>query len=189
MICMDFLTLLFIAFALGIDAFAVSLSTGAYLVKADARQTFRMSFHFGLFQALMPMLGWAGGTAFANMIEQVDHWLAFALLGVVGGRMVWNSFHGEGNEILRDLTRGWSLVSLSVATSIDALAVGLSLAMVNVHIAVPALVIGIVAGAMSLIGIRLGERVSGRIGTHMEFIGGVILILIGARIVFEHLSV
>jgi putative Mn2+ efflux pump MntP len=186
---MDLLTLLFIAFALGIDAFAVSLSTGAYLVKADRRQTFRMSFHFGLFQALMPVVGWAAGTGFASMIESVDHWIAFTLLGIVGGRMVWNSFHGEANEVLRDLTRGWSLISLSIATSIDALAVGLSLSLIDVHIAVPAIVIGLVAGLMSLIGIRLGERVSGRFGTHMEFVGGVILIIIGARIVFEHLAV
>jgi putative Mn2+ efflux pump MntP len=184
---MDFLTLLFIAFALGIDAFAVSLSTGAYLVRADARQTFRMSFHFGLFQALMPVLGWAAGTGFAGLIEQVDHWIAFGLLGVVGGRMIWNSFDGEAAEVLRDLTKGWLLISLSIATSIDAFAVGLSLSMIQVHIAIPALVIGLVAGIMSLVGIRIGERISGKFGTHMEFVGGVILILIGARIVFEHL--
>ena len=185
---MDHLTLLFIAFALGIDAFVVSLSTGAYLVRADARQTFRMSFHFGLFQALMPVLGWLAGSGFADIIRDVDHWVAFMLLGIVGGRMIWNSFHGASDDIMRDLTRGWSLISLSIATSIDALAVGLSLSLIDVHIAIPAIVIGVVAGVMSLVGIRLGERVSGRFGTHMEFIGGVILVLIGARIVFEHLS-
>jgi len=184
---MDFLTLLFIAFALGIDAFAVSLSTGAYLLRANARQTFRMSFHFGLFQALMPVLGWAAGTGFAGMIEQVDHWIAFGLLGVVGGHMIWNSFDDEASQVLRDLTKGWSLISLSIATSIDALAVGLTLSMIQVDIAIPALVIGVVAALMSFIGLRIGERISGRFGTHMEFIGGVILILIGARILFEHL--
>lgn len=184
---MDFLTLIFIAFALGIDAFAVSLSTGAYLVRANARQTFRMSFHFGLFQALMPVIGWAAGTGFADMIEQVDHWIAFGLLGIVGGHMIWNSFENDTGQALRDLTKGWSLISLSIATSIDALAVGLTLSMIQVHIVIPALIIGIVAALMSFIGIRLGERISGRFGTHMEFIGGVILILIGARILIEYL--
>lgn len=185
---MDPLTLLFIAFALGIDAFAVSLSTGAYLVRADRRQTFRMSFHFGLFQALMPVIGWAAGTGFVDMIRDVDHWVAFGLLAVIGGRMILNSLRPGATRIVKDVTRGWSLVSLSIATSIDALAVGLSLSLINVHIVFPAVVIGIVAGLMSLIGIRLGERVSRIAGTHMEFIGGVILILIGVRIVVEHLA-
>ncbi|MCB2206461.1 manganese efflux pump MntP family protein [bacterium] len=186
---MDTLTLLFIAFALGIDAFAVSVSAGAYLLRPDARQTFRLSFHFGLFQALMPILGWLAGSGFADAIAAYDHWIAFTLLAVVGGHMLWNSFGvGEDKEILRDVTRGWSLVSLSVATSIDALAVGLSLSLVSVEIIFPSIVIGIVAGIMSLIGIRLGERVAARFGTHMEFIGGIILILIGVRILVEHLT-
>ena len=185
---MDFLTLLFIAIALGIDAFAVSLSAGAYLVKADARQTFRLSFHFGLFQALMPILGWLAGTGFVSLIESVDHWIAFTLLAVIGGRMMYNSFKGEDQSFQRDVTKGWSLVSLSLATSIDALAVGLSLSMISVDIVFPAVVIGIVAAAMSLIGIRLGERISHIVGTHMEFIGGLVLILIGVKIVIEHLS-
>lgn len=185
---MDPLTLLFIAFALGIDAFAVSLSTGAYLVRADRRQTFRMSFHFGLFQALMPILGWAAGTAFVELIRQVDHWIAFALLAVIGGRMIINSLKPDAVRIVKDVTRGWSLISLSIATSIDALAVGLSLSLIEVGIFFPALVIGLVAGIMSLIGIRLGERISHLAGTHMEFIGGVILILIGIRIVVEHIG-
>ncbi len=185
---MDFLTLLFIAFALAIDAFAVSLSTGAYLVKADGRQTFRMAFHFGLFQFLMPIIGWAAGTSFAMLIETADHWIAFGLLAVIGGRMIWNAFRSEGESIRNDVTKGWSLISLSVATSIDALAVGLSLSMISVQIVFPALIIGIVAGGMSVLGIRLGERVSHSFGTHMEYVGGIILILIGVRIVLEHLA-
>ncbi|MBE0646131.1 MAG: manganese efflux pump [Bacteroidetes bacterium] len=185
---MDFLTLLFIAFALAIDAFAVSLSTGAYLVKADGRQTFRMAFHFGLFQFLMPIIGWAGGTSFSSLIEAADHWIAFGLLSVIGGHMVWNAFRNEEEIQKKDMTRGWALISLSIATSIDALAVGLTLSMIDVQILLPALLIGVVAGLMSFVGIRLGERVSRSIGNHMEYIGGIILILIGVRIVLEHLS-
>ena len=183
---MDFLTLLFIAFALAIDAFAVSLSTGAYLVRANARQTFRMAFHFGLFQFLMPVIGWAAGSTFASLIEAADHWIAFGLLAIIGGRMIWNAFRGDDGGIRRDVTKGWSLISLSIATSIDALAVGLSLSFINVHIVFPALLIGVVAGGMSVIGIRLGEKVSGAVGKHMEYTGGIILILIGVRIVLEH---
>ncbi|MFZ1731127.1 MAG: manganese efflux pump MntP family protein [Bacteroidota bacterium] len=186
---MDFLTLLFIAFALAIDAFAVSLSTGAYLVKANPRQTFRMAFHFGLFQFLMPILGWIAGSTFASLIESADHWIAFGLLGIIGGHMIWNAFRSEDETVRTDMTRGWALMSLSVATSIDALAVGLSLSCINVQIIFPAILIGIIAGVMSLIGIRLGERVSHSFGTHMEYIGGIILILIGMRILLEHLGV
>lgn len=186
---MDLLTLVFIAFALAIDAFAVSLTTGAYLKRADARQTFRMSFHFGLFQFLMPLIGWAAGSGFASLLESVDHWIAFGLLAIIGGRMIWNAFRSEEELFRRDMTRGWSLVTLSIATSIDALAVGLSLSFIDVPIVFPALLIGIVAGGMSVLGIRLGERVSHSIGTHMEYIGGIVLILIGARILFEHLRI
>lgn len=184
---MDFLTLLFIAIALGIDAFAVSLSAGAYLVKADSRQTFRLSFHFGLFQALMPIFGWLAGTTFVSLIEDVDHWIAFGLLVIIGGRMLYNASQKEDHRIRRDVTKGWSLISLSLATSIDALAVGLSLSLISVDIVFPSIVIGIVAAVMSLIGIRLGERISHIIGTHMEFIGGIVLILIGVKIVIEHI--
>ena len=186
---MDLLTLLFIAFALAIDAFAVSLTTGAYLKRADARQTFRMAFHFGLFQFLMPLIGWAAGSGFAALLESVDHWIAFGLLGIIGGRMIWNAFRSEEEVFRRDMTRGWSLIGLSVATSIDALAVGLSLSFIDVDIIVPAVLIGVVAGGMSVVGIRLGERVSHAVGAHMEYVGGIVLILIGTRILFEHLRI
>jgi putative Mn2+ efflux pump MntP len=186
---MDFLTLVFIAFALAFDAFAVSLSTGAYLLKADARQTFRMAFHFGLFQFLMPIIGWLAGSTFASLIETVDHWIAFCLLAIIGGHMIWNAFRTEGEAVRKDMTKGWALMSLSIATSIDALAVGLSLSCISVQIIGPAVLIGVVAGLMSLLGIRLGERVSHSVGTHMEYIGGIILILIGTKILFEHLGI
>lgn len=186
---MDFLTLLFIAFALAIDAFAVSLSAGAYLIRADVRQTFRLAFHFGLFQFLMPIIGWLAGSTFASLIESVDHWIAFGLLAIIGGHMIWNAFGSEENVARKDMTKGWSLISLSVATSIDALAVGLSLSCINVQIIGPAVLIGMVAGLMSLIGIRLGERVSNSLGKHMEYIGGIILVLIGTRVLLEHLHI
>lgn len=182
---MDLATLVLVAVALGIDAFAVSLSAGAYLVKADARQTFRLAFHFGLFQFFMPILGWLAGASFVEYMRQWDHWIAFGLLALIGGRMIKESFAGEG-RIRKDVSRGWSLVALSVATSIDALAVGLSLSFIEVRIIFPAVVIGVVAGLMSLTGVRLGERVSGMFGARMELVGGVVLILIGVRVVLQH---
>jgi putative Mn2+ efflux pump MntP len=182
---MDLPTLVLIAIALGIDAFAVSLSAGAYLVRADARQTFRLSFHFGLFQFLMPILGWLAGAELADVIKEVDHWVAFGLLAVIGGKMIKESLNVT-KTLKKDVTRGWSLVALSVATSIDALAIGFSLSLIGTEIVVPAVLIGIVASLMSLAGVRLGERVSGIFGRRVEFVGGAVLVLIGARILFEH---
>lgn len=186
---MDFVTVLLIAFALAIDAFAVALSTGAYLVKASARQTFRLSFHFGLFQFLMPILGWLAGSTLVQWIAAFDHWIAFVLLAAIGGKMIHAGAGGDGDAGVRsDVTRGGSLVSLSVATSIDALAVGLSLSFLGTDIVYPSVVIGIVAAVMTILGMRLGERLSARFGRRMEFAGGVVLVLIGARIVLEHLG-
>ena len=182
---MDLPTLVLIAIALGIDAFAVSLSAGAYLVRANPRQTFRLSFHFGLFQFLMPILGWLAGAGLADVIRQVDHWVAFGLLALIGGKMIKESFQTI-ERLKKDVSRGWSLVALSVATSIDALAVGFSLSLLGNEIVFPAVLIGIVASLMSLAGLRLGERVSGTFGRRVEFFGGAVLIMIGIRIVLEH---
>jgi len=182
---MDLPTLVAIAVALGIDAFAVSLSAGAYLVPADARQTFRLSFHFGLFQFLMPILGWLAAAELADIIKDYDHWVAFGLLALIGGKMIAESFQ-ESRALKKDVSRGWSLVALSVATSIDALAVGFSLSLIGARIIFPAILIGIVASLMSLLGVRLGERVSGMCERRVEFVGGAVLILIGLRIVLEH---
>jgi len=182
---MDLLTLVLIAIALGVDAFAVSLSAGAYLVRASSRQTFRLSFHFGLFQFLMPILGWLAGAELAEVIRDVDHWVAFCLLALVGGKMIKESLH-ESRSLMKDVSRGWSLVALSIATSIDALAVGFSLSLIGARIVVPAIFIGVVASMMSFVGVRLGERISGLFGRRVEFVGGVVLVLIGVRIVIEH---
>lgn len=185
---MDPATILLLAVVLGIDAFAVAMGVGAALGRVSPRQMFRLSFHFGLFQFMMPVLGWLAGAQLVAVIGRVDHWIAFGLLAVIGGRMLRESFRAEGEEIASDVTRGLALVSLSIATSIDALAVGLSLAFLKVGVLLPSVVIGIVAAAMTATGMRLGQRGSARIGRHMERIGGVVLILIGIRIVIEHLG-
>ncbi len=184
---MDLLSTLLIALALAMDAFAVAVGCSAYLRRVDIRQTFRLSFHFGLFQFLMPVIGWLAGSRFATLISGVDHWIALALLAGIGGKMLLAVRRGGETDLRReDVTRGWKLVGLSIATSIDALAVGLSLAMIGEEIIVPSVVIGLVAGAMTLAGMQIGSRAPASLARIMEGAGGVILILIGLRIVAEH---
>jgi len=186
---MDFLILFGIALGLAMDAFSVAIGVSVGLGGASARQTFRLAWHFGLFQALMPIVGWAAGTSIRPWIESWDHWLAFALLTAVGGRMIFEALNGGGNESIRsDPTRGWSLVVLSIATSIDALAVGLSFAALGVEVWIPAAVIGLTAGAMTLVGTLGGRALGARFGTRMAVIGGIVLIVIGVRIVLEHVA-
>jgi len=179
--------IILIAIGLAIDAFAVSIAAGTSGKLQGKRGIFRLSFHFGLFQALMPLLGWFAGIHIAHLIRAVDHWIAFGLLLFVGARMIRASFQKDTETFLADPSRGMSLVMLSVATSIDALAVGLSLAMIQINIWYPCALIGIITAMLSVIGIFTGKYLGKKIGPRMEFIGGVILILIGARILISHL--
>ena len=174
-----------IALALSIDAFAVSMAAAAAGRVHDIRTVFRLSFHFGLFQFLMPIIGWAAGATLEPLIASFDHWIAFLLLMVVGVRMLIPT---DGSKALHldDPSRGLMLITLATATSIDALAVGLSLAMLRVNVWLPSIIIGIVAAAMSLVGIYLGSRLQLRLGRKAEILGGIILIFIALRTVAEH---
>ncbi len=179
--------LLALALALAMDAFAVAIVTGLTLDPLRRRQIFRLAFHFGLFQALMPAIGWLAGKAIHGYIAAFDHWIAFTLLAFVGGKMVWGALRGREEERTAvDPTTGWQLVVLSVATSIDALAVGLSLAMIRSPIVVPAVVIGLVAALLTTLGMILGRRVGVLWGRRVEVLGGVILLGIGLKILLEH---
>ncbi len=184
---MGFFGILLIALGLAMDAFAVCLATGASGKAKGARPTFRLAFHFGLFQFAMPILGWYAGTRIAHLIESSDHWIAFGLLAFVGIRMLRSGL-GAGEQLPQDPTRGWTLIALSVATSIDALAVGLSLALLQVEIWWPSAVIGVVAAVLSFAGVRLGARLGEIFGRRMELAGGLLLILIGAKILVDHLA-
>ncbi len=186
---MGWLTLIALALALAMDAFAVAIVTGLTLKPLTGRQVFRLSFHFGLFQALMPVLGWSVGAAMYRYISRFDHWIAFGLLTFIGIRMTVEASRKAGaRRPASDPTTGWDLVMLSVATSIDALAVGLSLAMVQAGIVVPAVVIGLVAAAITAAGMVLGRRVGTLWGRRVEVIGGLILIAIGLNILISHLN-
>ena len=164
------------------DACAVSLAIGATDYSRGMRPRFRLSFHFGLFQFLMPVLGWYLGSHIADWIQSFDHWVAFALLGFVGGKMVYAGLGHSEESYTTDPTRKWSLVMLSVATSIDALAVGFSLAMFRVNIWYAGLIIGIITAGLSLLGIYLGNRAGMYWGKRMEIVGGILLCLIGLNI-------
>lgn len=186
---MEFTAILIIALALAVDAFAVALAAGLSLPWVGARHTFRLGWHFGLFQAGMNILGWAAGLTVRSYIERFDHWLAFALLAFVGGRMVMEAFQlQETDKAGQDPTRGRTLVLLSVATSIDSLAVGLSFAVLKISVWLPALVIGVVASLLTCVGLHLGKAVgaASRLGSKVEAAGGLVLIAIGLRLLHEH---
>jgi len=185
---MPFLDVLLIAVGLAMDACVVSAGAGASGRSSGRRASFRLGFHFGLFQFLMPVIGWFGGSVIAGAMAAVDHWIAFAVLAFVGVHMMRGGVSSGNKDERGDPSRGWSLVLLSIATSIDALAVGFSLAMIGVEIWCPAVVIGLVTAAMSVAGLHLGARLGERFGSRMEVVGGVILILVGLHIVVEHLA-
>ncbi len=184
---MNILEILLIALSMAMDAFSVCIGAGTQARTNGPRPTFRLAFHFGLFQFLLPVIGWLAGTTVERYIASFDHWIAFALLAFVGIRMIRSGLN-PGEELHRnDPSRGWTMVLLSIAVSIDALAVGLSLGLVGVFVWYPAIVIGVVTGLMSWLGLRIGNRLGVKSGKRMEIVGGIVLILIGARIVLVHL--
>jgi putative Mn2+ efflux pump MntP len=171
------------------DAFAVSLGVGTNgnQMEPSWRRVLRIAAHFGLFQGLMTFLGWLAGSTIANLIRSYDHWIALGLLAWVGIRMIKSGLEPDPDCRCEDITRGRTLVVLCVATSIDALAVGLSLAMLEVNILSASMIIGVVTLAISLIGGFAGHLLGSKFGQRMEMLGGIILIGIGLRIVYTHL--
>ncbi|MBI5576835.1 MAG: manganese efflux pump [Deltaproteobacteria bacterium] len=182
----DTLTLLGIAAGLAMDALAVAIATGIVLGKVSGRQTFRLAWHFGLFQFMMPVIGWQAGLSVVRYFSGYGHWMAFGLLAFIGGKMIYDAFRENGEEDTpSDPTRGVSLVVLSVATSVDALAAGLSLGVLRLEIWYPAVVIGVVACVFTAAGMHLGAPLGRKFGRKMEVAGGLVLIGIGIRILFR----
>jgi len=177
---------LLLSFSLALDAFAVSLSTGALIKTRTWRDYFRIPFHFGLFQFLMPIIGWYLGSTIEPLIAEIDHWIAFLMLAIIGGKMIKAAFSKEKEVQSSDPSRGISLIILSIATSIDALAVGFSLALLRYNIWYPSILIGIITAILSLIGLFAGNRLGNKFGNIVEVFGGVILISIGIKIVLTH---
>lgn len=183
---MDLLTLIGIAVALAMDAFAVALSAGVLLNPISRRQLFRLGFHFGLFQGVMPVIGWLAGVGLKKFVAVYAPWIAFILLVFVGGKMVYEALTDQqGDTDRRDPTRGVTMVLLSIATSIDALAVGFSLSLLGVAIWLPAVVIGVITASLTVAGMLLGSNIGTRWGGRVEVFGGTILVLIGFKILLQ----
>lgn len=184
----EFITLASIAVALAMDAFAVSIVSGSVFGHLHIRHGLRMALCFGAFQAFMPLLGWAAGKGLETHIQPFDHWLAFLLLTVIGGKMALESLHiGKTEKAPSDPSNLIVLLALSLATSIDALAVGLTLSLVTEHIFSAVLLIGVITFLISLLGWQIGKRIGHFFETQIELLGGLILIAIGLKILLEHL--
>jgi putative Mn2+ efflux pump MntP len=184
----DLLSILLIAIGLSADCFAVSLSSSIAHRNHSWIQILRVALAFGFFQGAMPVLGWFAGQTVVDFIAAFDHWLAFGLLTAISGKMLWEAFHKSPDEKEQaDNTRGLILLTLAVATSIDALAVGLSFAFLQVNIACAAPVIGAVSFAVTILGFLLGKKAGKLAGKQSEVIGALILFAIGLRILLTHL--
>ena len=165
-------------------AVALALSAAGHL--GHIRAKFRIAFHFGLFQFLMPVAGWALGVRIEPFIASYDRWIAAGLLAFVAVRMIRSAYGPPDRRGSNDPSRGWTLVTLSTATSIDALAVGLGLATLRISVWYPSVVIGLITLALSTLAILLGERLGSHFGKRGQIVGGVVLLLIAIRIMFEH---
>lgn len=187
---MGIVELLLTAIALSMDAFAVSVCKGLGMRRMRYDQALVISLYFGVFQALMPLIGWLLGTSFSRYIQAFDHWIAFVLLAFLGGKMLWDVFHekedGEQESAERRLDHR-ELFMLAIATSIDALAVGIAFACLEVNIWRSISIIGVTTLVISFAGVWIGNRFGNRFQKKAEIAGGLVLILIGVKILAEHL--
>lgn len=187
---MGIFELLLLSIGLGMDAFAVSVCKGISMKKMDWKKACIVGLYFGGFQALMPVIGYFLGTSFQFIITNIDHWVAFVLLGIIGGKMIQEAFQKDKDEeeYSSDVSVKTMLI-LSVATSIDALAVGITFAFLNVNLLLAITFIGLITFVLSVVGTKIGNRFGDKYKGKAEFIGGIILILIGFKILFEHLGI
>ena len=188
---MGLVELFLVAVGLSMDAFAVAICKGLGMKRLQVRQAAVIALFFGGFQALMPLIGWALGSQLAPIVMPVDHWIAFGLLALIGGKMIWDAFHeedaeGEAVDAPLDLRE---LLMLAIATSIDALAVGVTLAFLQVDIVFSVLFIGVTTFVLSFAGVAIGHQFGGRWEKPSTIVGGMVLILIGVKILREHLGV
>jgi len=183
----DLIAVPLIAVGLSMDCLAVAIGGSISMPGVSHRQILRVAFAFGLFQFGMLVAGWYAGQTVVEIVEAYDHWIAFALLLLVGAHMLWEAIHGEEEHARRtDITRGLALLTLSIATSIDSLGVGLSLAFVESKVWLAALIVGSVCFLITAAGFYTGKRVGGRLGRWADAIGGLVLIGIGIRILITH---
>jgi putative Mn2+ efflux pump MntP len=183
---MELANISLIGIGLAADACAVSLSSGLVIRHIKLNKAIKIALAFGIFQAIMPLIGWLTGLTFRELIIQIDHWIAFGLLAIIGGKMLYEACQEEEKAKFNPLDN-YTLLGLAIATSIDALAVGLSLSVLKISIVSAAAIIGIITFWLSLISVYLGHKWGNLCKFKLEFIGGVILIFIGSKILITHL--
>ncbi len=189
---MGFVELLLIGVGLSMDAFAVAICKGLGMSRLNMKQAAVIALFFGAFQAIMPLIGWAAGSWLADLITPIDHWVAFALLAFVGGKMLWDAFHEEDDENPDQMDAKLDLkelLMLAIATSIDALAVGITFAFLQTDIVPSVAIIGCTTFVISFAGVAVGHFFGARFEKPATIVGGVVLILIGLKILLEHLGV
>jgi len=182
------IAILLIAFGLAMDSFSVSIANGLATRTFKISKALAIALFFGFFQGLMPIFGWLAGESIAKYISAFDHWVAFGLLTIIGVKMIYESITNKPNNFLRAYTIKVILI-LSIATSIDALAVGLSFSFLNISIFFPAIIIGVITFLLSFLGVYVGRRFGKILKNRIEILGGLILIIIGLKILLEHIFV
>ena len=185
---MGLVEIILISVALGMDAFAVSVCKGLSLKKMSWKKACIVGLYFGGFQALMPLIGFLLGSTFEEVVTSVDHWIAFVLLGIIGGKMIKEAF-GEDSENRNDDLTPKTMTILAIATSIDALAVGITFAFLKVNVFFAVSLIGIITFALSVFGVKIGNKFGDKYERKAELAGGCILILMGIKILIEHLGI
>ncbi|KOR23800.1 manganese efflux pump [Clostridium sporogenes] len=193
---MDLVSVILISIGLSMDAFAVSITNGAMTNKVTASEGIRIGLFFGGFQAMMPLIGWAIGINFQSYIEALDHWIALILLSIIGGKMIYDSIKDNQDEIACDYKGGEkrclnnkTLTLLAIATSIDALAVGVSFAFLKVSIINTIIIIGLITFIICFVGVMIGKKCGKLLKKRAEILGGIVLILIGVKIFIEHTNI
>lgn len=186
---MGIIEILLLGVSLSMDAFAVSICKGLAMKKINWKKAIIIGLYFGIFQALMPVIGYFLGSAFESLVTNIDHWIAFVLLGLIGANMIREALSKEKNDNCNDNVDFKTMLILAVATSIDALAVGITFAFLDVNVPFAVTLIGITTFTISLIGVKLGNRFGSKYESKAAIAGGVVLILIGIKILLEHLGI
>lgn len=185
---MGILEIFLVGVGLAMDAFAVSICKGLAMKKLDWKKAIIIALYFGIFQAVMPIIGYFLGTTFESLVTQIDHWIAFILLGIIGINMIKEAFSKE-SENVNDKVDFKTMIILAIATSIDALAIGITFAFFKTNLLLAVIIIGIITFMLSLIGVKIGNKFGNKYEKKAEIFGGVILILIGVKILIEHLGI
>lgn len=185
---MDFISILIIAIALSIDSLCASLSTGACMPAPNLKKYLKVAFFMAIFQGLMPVIGWIAGFGFKKYIQEADHWVAFGLLAAIGIKMIYEGIKNGNEKTCHCPTRTYILITLGLATSIDALIIGISFGIIDAPLLKSALIIGATTFIFSLVGVYAGNKIGKKVKITLEIPAGIVLILLGAKILFEHLG-